>query len=174
VLFLLEVPLPKDSGAALEPLLERLAETATKAQGELIEVQVSREAGLAYAIVEHRAAEVVDHFFREAGVDFNEVAPVRLVGAELEDLKQRKQTAGAQFLVEWDIPEGVSMDQYLNRKKEKAPLYAQVPETQFLRTYVREDMMKCLCFYDAPDEDAVRRARAAVDTPVDRLTRLGE
>jgi len=66
------------------------------------------------------------------------------------------------------------MEQYLTRKREKAPLYAQVPETQFLRTYVREDMVKCLCFYDAPDEDAVIRARAAVDTPVDRLTRLGE
>ena len=39
----------------------------------------------------------------------------------------------------------------------------------FLRTYVRVDMDKCLCFYDAPDEDAVRRARVAVQTPVDRL-----
>src|SRR5690606_28641273 len=155
-----------------DALFEKLADSAKQANGELIEVQVSREAGLAYAIVEHRAAEVLEHFFREAGIEFNEVAPVRLVGAELEDLK--KQKAGAQFLVEWDIPQGITMDQYLNRKKEKAPLYQQVPETQFLRTYVREDMMKCLCFYDAPDEDAVRRARAAVGTPVDRLTRLGD
>lgn len=173
-LFLLEVPLPADRSASFQPLFTTLAETAQKANGELIEVQVSREAGLAYAIVEHRAAEVVEHFFREAGVEFEEVAPVRLVGAELDELKSRKAGAGAQYLVEWDIPEGVTMEQYLNRKKEKAPLYAQVPETQFLRTYVREDMVKCLCFYDAPDEDAVRRARAAVDTPVDRLSRLGE
>lgn len=171
-LFLLEVPLPKEGSADFESLFERLASTAQQANGELIEVQVSREAGLAYAIVEHRQAEVVDHFFKQAGFEFEEVAPVRLVGAELEDLKRQK--AGAQFLVEWDIPQGITMDQYLNRKKEKAPLYAQVPETQFLRTYVREDMMKCLCFYDAPDEDAVIRARQAVDTPVDRLTRLGE
>ncbi|MCK9486018.1 MAG: DUF4242 domain-containing protein [Dehalococcoidia bacterium] len=171
-LFLLEVPLPGEGAEGLDGLFERLAETATKSNGELIEVQVSREAGLAYAIVEHRTPEVVEHFFREAGFEFDEVAPVRLVGAELEDLKQKK--AGAQYLVEWDIPEGITMDQYLNRKQEKSPLYAQVPETHFLRTYVREDMVKCLCFYDAPDEDAVLRARAAVDTPVDRLTRLGE
>jgi myo-inositol catabolism protein IolC len=39
---------------------------------------------------------------------------------------------------------------------------------------VREDMVKCLCFYDAPDEEAVRRAREAVDTPIDRLTRLAD
>lgn len=171
-LFLLEVPLSGDAPGGLDDLFGKLADTAKQANGELIEVQVSREHGLAYAIVEHRVAEVVEAVFKQAGIEFNEVAPVRLVGAELEDLKQRK--AGAQYLVEWDIPEGITMDQYLNRKREKAPLYAQVPETQFLRTYVREDMVKCLCFYDAPDEDAVRRAREAVDTPVDRLTRLGE
>ena len=171
-LFLLEIPIPDGGADALDALLDRLAEASKQSNGDLIEVQVSRAAGLAYAVVEHRVAEVVEHYFREAGIDFNDIAPVRLVGAELEDLKKRK--AGAQFLVEWDIPEGITMDQYLNRKKEKAPLYAQVPETKFLRTYVREDMIKCLCFYDAPDEDAVLRARQAVDTPVDRLIRLDE
>lgn len=171
-LFLLEVPLPGDDSKAVEALFEKLAETAKQANGELIEIQVSKQAGLVYTIVEHRTPEVVDHYFRQAGIEFNEVAPVRLVGAELEDLKRQK--ASAQFLVEWDIPEGTTMEAYLERKRSKAPLYQQVPETQFLRTYVREDMMKCLCFYDAPDEDAVLRAREAVDTPVDRLTRLGE
>lgn len=171
-LFLLEVPLPEGDASTLNELFDRLAATAKQSNGELIEVQVSKDQGLVYAIVEHRAAEVVDAFFRQAGFEFNEVAPVRLVGAELEELK--KQKAGARFLVEWDIPEGTTMEAYLTRKKSKAPLYANVPETKFLRTYVREDMMKCLCFYDAPDEDAVIRARQAVDTPVDRLSRLGE
>ena len=66
----------------------------------------------------------------------------------------------------------LDMDTYLARKKEKAPRYADVPEVSFLRTYVREDMAKCLCFYDAADEDVVRRGRAAVDTPIDRLHAL--
>lgn len=171
-LFLLEVPLPEGGKEATDKLLQTLADTAAQANGELIEVQIGVEAGLAYAIIEHRMAEVLEGVFKQAGVEFNEVAPVRLVGAELEDVKAKK--AGAQYLVEWDIPAGVTMDQYLNRKREKAPLYQNVPETTFLRTYVREDMVKCLCFYDAPDEDAVRRAREAVDTPIDRLTRLGE
>jgi hypothetical protein len=64
------------------------------------------------------------------------------------------------------------MESYLERKRAKAPRYADVPEVSFLRTYVREDMEKCLCFYDAPDEDVVRRGRAAVDTPIDRLHAL--
>jgi hypothetical protein len=47
-----------------------------------------------------------------------------------------------------------------------------VPQVKFLRTYVREDMMKCLCFYEAPAEDDVRAARQAVGAPIDRLTRV--
>jgi hypothetical protein len=171
-LFLIETPLPAGGKDATDALLQQVAETAQQANGELIEVQVGVDAGRVYAILEHRASEVLEAFFKQAGVEFDEVAPVRLVGAELDEVKAKK--GGAQYLVEWDIPNGVTMDQYLNRKREKAPLYQNVPETQFLRTYVREDMVKCLCFYDAPDEEAVRRAREAVDTPIDRLTRLAD
>ena len=96
---------------------------------------------------------------------------VRLVGAELEEIKALRRGAG--YLVEWDIPAEITMDQYLARKKANAPKYAEVPETSFLRTYVREDTAKCLCFYDAPDEDAVVRAREAVSTPIDRIWALG-
>jgi len=95
---------------------------------------------------------------------------VRLVGAELEDV--RALARKADYLVEWDIPEEISMETYLARKKANSPKYAQVPEVSFLRTYVREDTVKCLCFYDAPDEEAVVRAREAVSTPIDRLHAL--
>ena len=74
--------------------------------------------------------------------------------------------------MEWDIPSHIDMDTYLTRKAEKTPLYASIPEVSFLRTYVREDMGKCLCFYDAPDADAVVRARDIVSTPVNRLHTL--
>ena len=96
---------------------------------------------------------------------------VRLVGAELEEIKALRRGAG--YLVEWDIPAEITMDQYLARKKANAPKYAEVPETSFLRPYVREATAKCLCFYDAPDEDAVVRAREAVSTPIDRIWALG-
>lgn len=171
-LYLMEVPLPEGGKEAIDALFKKLADTAEQANGELIEVQVGVDAGRVYAILEHRTPEVLEAFFKQAGIDFDELAPVRLVGAELEEVKAKK--GGARYLVEWDFPEGTTMEQYLTRKREKAPNYEQVPETTFLRTYVREDMMKCLCFYDAPDEEAVRRAREAVDTPIDRLTRLSE
>ena len=82
--------------------------------------------------------------------------------------------SNAEYLIEWDIPAEITMDQYLARKKANSPNYAKVPEVSFLRTYVREDTAKCLCFYDAPDEDALRRARKAVNTPIDRIFKLNE
>ena len=88
----------------------------------------------------------------------------------VDDIKKLKKDAD--YLVEWDIPAEITMEQYLTRKKANAPKYAEVPEVSFLRTYVREDTAKCLCFYDAPDEEAVVRARKAVSTPIDRLFKL--
>jgi len=109
---------------------------------------------------------------RSAAADAEVTGPdeVRLVGAELEDV--RALARKADYLVEWDIPEEISMETYLARKKANSPKYAQVPEVSFLRTYVREDTVKCLCFYDAPDKEAVVRAREAVSTPIDRLHTL--
>ena len=114
----------------------------------------------------------IDSHWREhlAALGVTEPAQVRLVGTDLETIKAARPEAG--YLVEWDIPAEIDMDTYLTRKKEKSPKYAEIPEVSFLRTYVREDTDKCLCFYNAPDEDAVVRARAAVDTPFDRMFKL--
>ena len=60
----------------------------------------------------------------------------------------------------------------LARKQKNSVHYAEVPEVAFSRTYVCEDMTKCLCFYDAPDEAAVKKARQAVDTPIDTITEI--
>lgn len=140
---------------------------------ELIETQVTGDYTLVFAIIEAAnpgvfAPAVKDAFSARAGLEGPD--EVRLVGAELEDIKKLKSSA--EYLVEWDIPAEITMDQYLTRKKANSPKYAQVPEVSFLRTYVREDTAKCLCFYDAPDEAAVVRAREAVSTPIDRLFKL--
>ena len=140
---------------------------------ELIETQVTGHYKLVFAIIEAAnpgvfAPAVKDAFSARAGLEGPD--EVRLVGAELEDIKKLKSSA--EYLVEWDIPAEITMDQYLTRKKANSPKYAQVPEVSFLRTYVREDTAKCLCFYDAPDEAAVVRAREAVSTPIDRLFKL--
>ncbi|WP_439030011.1 DUF4242 domain-containing protein [Gordonia terrae] len=171
-LFLYELE-PADSDAgSVEQLIKGLDAHLRTAGGELIETQVTEGAGRLFVIAEFdgcRAASIgdVEEFsgLVAAGPD-----EVRLVGADLAELKKARPTAG--YLVEWDIPEAIDMDTYLARKKANSPKYADVPEVSFLRTYVREDTDKCLCFYDAPDEAAVRHARDVVSTPVDRLHRL--
>lgn len=138
---------------------------------EVIEFQVTADGSRIFIVVESASA---DRLFDALDATSNGRVTalsgphlVRLVGAEVSDIKAARPQAG--YLVEWDLPAELDMDSYLARKKENAPKYADVPEVSFLRTYVREDMEKCLCLYDAPEERFVRKAREAVDTPIDRL-----
>lgn len=182
-LYLVEFPLPRpipvaqsSADATTDSELARLADAvaaaAATAGGELVEVQVGLDAGRLYAIVEAEAAPPLEAALRDRDLIVHGVVEVRLVGPTLEEVKAARGAAG--YLVEWDLPNGLTMEAYLERKRANAPRYAEVPETTFLRTYVCVDMSKCLCFYRAPDEAAVRRAREAVRAPVDRLTRIAE
>ena len=169
-LFLLESPLPPV--ADRDAFIRRIGDAIDDVAGELIEIQFGLDTGRLYAIAEHESAAALESAVSAGNLPVNGVVEVRLVGPTLDEVKAARGEAG--YLVEWDLPAGLPMDEYLARKRAKSPLYAEVPETTFLRTYVCEDMTKCLCFYRAPDEAAVLRAREAGDTPVDRLTRISE
>lgn len=171
-LFLTEITVADQSRSGVETLLEVLAVTAGNAGGSLLDAQVSQDLDQVFAVIEHEDQSALATAISDHGLSATEPAEVRLVGATIEEV--REHATGGEYLVEWDLPTGLTMDAYLARKKEKSPLYAEVPEVTFLRTYVREDLGKCLCFYDAPDEDAVCRAREVVGAPVDRLHRLAD
>jgi hypothetical protein len=173
-LYLLElVPVHPDR-EGVTALLAEIDKAAAGASGALIESQVTGGHDRVFAVVEAAAAAALATEFTTdrltGAAEITGPDEVRLVGADLAQLKAARPSAG--YLVEWDLPAELDMDAYLARKKANAPRYADVPEVSFLRTYVREDMAKCLCFYDAADEDIVRRGRAAVDTPIDRLHAL--
>jgi hypothetical protein len=170
-LYLYEVVAAAADKAGTTQVLKDFDAHVHEAGGELIEAQVTADAQRIFAIAEFNGTPVT---VEAAALEVAEVSgpdEVRLVGVDLDTVKSARPEAG--YLVEWDLPAELDMDSYLARKKAKAPRYADVPEVSFLRTYVREDMVKCLCFYDAPDEAAVRRARDAVSTPIDRLHGLG-
>jgi len=158
------------SNQAVEAALDRINATLGSIGGEFIESQVTADHNRIFAVLEHENIVEVENALDNAGLDVEDLAKVRLVGAELEDVKKLKK--GSQYLVEWDFPEGLTMDKYLARKKEKSPLYDDIDDVKFLRTYVREDMVKCLCFYDGDSEDAIVNARKVVDTPISRLHKL--
>lgn len=157
----------RDGVAALLVEFDKAAEAAG---GELIESQVTGGHDRVFTVVSAERADALAAATLTEAASVTGPDPVRLVGTDLDQLKAARPRAG--YLVEWDLPAELDMDTYLARKKAKAPRYADVPEVSFLRTYVREDMAKCLCFYDAPDEETVRKGRAAVDTPIDRLHAL--
>lgn len=141
-----------------------------KEKNALIEVQVANDFSRAFFIFEADDSEALEASVKEQGVDVELVKEVRLVGKDLDEVK--KQSDKVNYLVQWNLPEDLTMDAYLARKKKNSVHYAEVPEVSFERTYVCEDMSKCLCFYDAPDEDAVKRAREAVQTPISSITEI--
>lgn len=169
-LLLIELHLVDPDRNAVQHLVDRIAQIAADLGGTLIEAQVTADGAAAFVVVEHDDAQRLRDALHGVGIRPDGIDPVRLVGDDLERLKASRPAG--QYLVEWDLPAGLTMDAYLARKKAKAPRYAEVPEATFLRTYVREDLAKCLCFYDADDEGAVLKARAAVEAPIDRLHHL--
>lgn len=171
-LYLVELQPPEPGRAVVDDLLRRVAPALSARGAELLEAHVRSSFERLYLIVGGPRAETARKALASGGIEFDDIAEVRLVGADLADVRRLARRQSARFLVEWDLPDGLTMDSYLERKRQRTPLYATVPETTFLRTYVREDMEKCLCLYDAPDEAAVKRARAAVDAPIDRLHSL--
>lgn len=172
-LYLYETTPSEDQQADPSSLVDGIARVLTEAGAEVIETQITKGAARVFTIIE-LADSGADAPALDASVlgasEVTEPAQVRLVGTDLETIKAARPEAG--YLVEWDIPAEIDMDTYLTNKKKKSPKYAEIPEVSFLRTYVREDTDKCLCFYNAPDTDSVVRARDIVSTPISRLHEL--
>ena len=166
------------SREAAQALIARVSQAVEAAGASVLESQVTASHERIFTVVEHDGdPDALGAAVREGlkAVETSEITgpdEVRLVGAEIEDIRGLR--GSADYLVEWDIPAEIDMETYLTRKKANSPKYAQVPEVSFLRTYVREDTVKCLCFYDAPDEETVVKAREAVSTPIDRLHKLSD
>lgn len=158
--------------ARARSLLQEVERAAAASGGELIEAQVGADSDRLYVVVEHADRDALGAALANGALPRppDDLAEVRLVGSTLDAVKAAR--GDARYLVEWDLPETLTMERYLERKRQNSVHYAKVPEVRFLRTYVREDLDKCLCLYDAPDADCVKRAREAVSAPIDRLTRV--
>lgn len=168
-LFLIETTLSGQvEKADFQAKVKNLKESLDEAS--LIEVQVAKDYSRTFFIFETDNEEQVTELLKEQQFHVDLVKRVRIVGQDLEEAKKKAQEAN--YLVEWNLPQDLTMEQYLERKKKNSVHYAEVPEVSFERTYVCEDMSKCLCFYDAPDEEAVKRAREAVKTPIDSITEI--
>lgn len=175
-LYLFEIVPTTEQREAAQSVISAIAEAASSVSASVLESQVTSGHGRVFSVVEFDGDPAALGSAVSQGLEAIETTEitgpdeVRLVGAQIEDIRNAR--GSADYLVEWDIPAEIDMETYLTRKKANSPKYAQVPEVSFLRTYVREDTVKCLCFYDAPDEETVVRAREVVSTPIDRLHTL--
>ena len=142
-LFLVESSLKGivDTKEALNQKASELQEALSAKEAALIELQVSKDFSRSFFIVEANEEEIATSVLKDAGIAIELVKDVRLVGDDLEKVKQQKDVVN--YLVEWNIPEDITMDQYLAKKKNSVH-YEEVPEVSFARTYVCEDMSKCL------------------------------
>ncbi|MGE7604837.1 DUF4242 domain-containing protein [Peribacillus sp. NPDC097675] len=171
-LYLIESSL-KDIVSTKEELDQKVSELQSKlrdSKASLVELQLSKDFSRSFFIIEGENQNAATEALKGEGISVELVKEVRLVGKELEDVKKYNEVVN--YLVEWNIPENLTMEQYLARKKKNSVHYQEVPEVAFSRTYVCEDMTKCLCFYDAPDEAAIKRAREAVQTPITSITEI--
>lgn len=166
-LYLVEIRVNSTTEDELTDVLHNLS-NKIDGDGQLIEAQIGLEEGRAYIVVDSEHEKRVESAISDIGLEALNIKEVLLVGQDLDRVKER--SANANYLVEWNLPEGLTMERYLERKKEKSPLYAEVPEVSFERTYVCTDMSKCLCFYESPDVESVKKARAVVEAPIDKLT----
>lgn len=170
-LFILESNLASEGEReSVQRAIDRLARAVRGQQGNLIEAQVASDLSRLFVIVEAPTEEAVRQAAVQADLGMDLVKPVRLVGQTLEEVKASR--GAVDYVVEWNFPPGLTMEAYLQRKAANSPKYALVPEVKFLRTYVCEDMTKCLCFYDAETVEAVLKARQVVGAPVDAITRI--
>jgi len=171
-LFLIETTFNGEapSKETIEEKVTQIQTNVDAVDASLIEVQISKDHTHAFFIVESANEADATAAIEQADITVTLQKEVRLIGEQLEDVKQKKDVVN--YLVEWNLPENLTMDQYLARKQKNSVHYEEVPEVSFARTYVCEDMTKCLCFYDAPDQAAVEKAREAVQAPIDAITEL--
>jgi hypothetical protein len=167
-LFLAEADVAVKDSAALRHAVARVEEAITSSGGQVVEALDGRDLGRLFIVVEHTTEYAVQRALADGGLPNASVKPARIVGADLAAAKAAR--GEADYLVQWNLPNGLTMDAYIKRKMERSANYAKVPEVTFKRTYVCEDMSKCLCLYDAPDLAAVLRARQAVEAGVDGAT----
>ncbi|GBF76296.1 hypothetical protein PA598K_04755 [Paenibacillus sp. 598K] len=154
----------REDRGQLEQRLEVIAGEAKSRDLRVVEVQIAADHSKAYLIFEAQTKTEVEAALLAASTPATLVKEVRLLGQAAEEAVETN------YLVEWNLPTDLTMEQYLERKRQNSVHYAEVPEVSFSRTYVCEDMSKCLCFYQAPDEAAVKRAREAVSAPIDAIT----
>lgn len=173
-LFLIETSVQKEDQKkeVIEKKINNIEHNLQEIAASLVEVQIAKDFSHIFLIVNTNDDAIASEIIENEAIDVTVRKQVRLIGESLDDVKKKKDKVN--YVVEWNLPEHLTMEQYLERKQKNSVYYEEVPEVSFARTYVCEDMTKCLCFYDAPNQELVEKAREAVKAPIDAITELNQ
>ena len=86
-LFVAEIDTTEDSN--IESVLSKTSHAASQNGGEFIESQVTANHNRVFAVLEHTDINVLRQDLAAAGLKIDELASVRLIGAELEDIDRK-------------------------------------------------------------------------------------
>lgn len=112
-LYLIESTLSEISNKEqFQQLVDRVHSTD---ETTVLEVQVAKDFSRAYFILETDTEEAAKAVLESQNIQVDLVKEVRLVGKQLDELKANKEAVN--YLVEWEIPAEITMDQYLARKE---------------------------------------------------------
>ena len=75
------------------------------------------------------------------------------------------------YIIERSIP-GLTHDQLMAAGRRSAAVLAELPDVQWIRSYVSDAEGKIYCEYDAPSVEAVREHARRAGLPADRISEI--
>jgi uncharacterized protein DUF4242 len=75
------------------------------------------------------------------------------------------------FIIERSVP-GLSRDQLFEAGRRSAAVLTDMPDVQWIRSYVSDVDGKIYCEYDAPSAEAIREHARRAGLPVDRIAEV--
>lgn len=75
------------------------------------------------------------------------------------------------YIIERSIP-GLTHDQLMAAGRRSAAALAELPDVQWIRSYVSDAEGKIYCEYDAPSVEAVREHARRAGLPADRVSEI--
>ena len=122
-LWLVELHNFSNSNLTTDELADLSTSSAKSSDIHVEETVVSRHQDRIYLVFSHDHQEDILRLSKSLPSDFDGPHKVRFIGTP-----NNQEIANPDYLVEWKLPSELTMEQYLKRKKEKGPRYAEVPE----------------------------------------------
>ncbi|WP_222121500.1 DUF4242 domain-containing protein, partial [Staphylococcus saprophyticus] len=116
----------------------------------LIQLQPTQHLTHPYFILQPNNHTQPKQFLQHPSININLLKQLPLLGKELHQLK--KPHPKIHYLLTSNIPQAITIHQYLPPNNKNSLHYQQLPQLQFQPTYLSQHITKSICMYHPPDE----------------------